>query len=188
MAANARKLGVVRDDKPQRKTADELKETRIAKETAKREAMMAEIMAELESRKHMSMISLKKRLCYGLGGMALVGLGLSGYDSYHAILTFGAGHVQSLQAGSLAIIIDGLLAGSKFGMLFAAHKETKDWALTFVIVAGLASVILNFLEFATTYTPWTGAWFGHGLLGALVPTLVLIAFNFIGHLWSECQE
>lgn len=133
------------------------------------------------------MLKFKQRLCYGLAGMALMGLGLSGYDSYHAIMQFGRGHVQWLQAGALAVIIDGLLAGSKFGMLFASQAITKRWALAFVIIAGAASVILNFLEFASTYTWLSGSWLGHGMLGALVPTLVLVAFNFIGHLWQECQ-
>lgn len=145
------------------------------------------ILTELANNKRIASLKFKTGLCYTLAGMALCGLSLAGYDSYHAVLTFGGGHIQTWQAVAFAVIIDGLLAGAKFGMLFSSHTQTKQWALGLVSVGITSSIILNFLEFASTYQDWA-PWIGHGILGALVPSIVLISSNFIGHLWAEIQE
>lgn len=127
----------------------------------------------------------KRVVSYTLGGLGLVGLGLSGYDSYHAIVNFLS--FPPAQAAALAIIVDAMLAVAKVGVLFATEQTTKRWGWVYISMAGLLSVGLNAAEFAHHGTT-TGGMLLRGIVGGIIPCMVLVASNYAGHLYLESGE
>lgn len=129
---------------------------------------------------------LEERLSYIVAGGCIVGLCLSGLDSAFALNGFFK--VPMLQAAMLAIIVDGGLVGAEIATLISPCKKVHRAAYVYIIMAGLLSIGLNAGEFAMQSAKSQGGIVMGGIVGGMIPLLVLICSRYAGYLYLSSRH
>jgi hypothetical protein len=169
MSLAARRLSVVNDSAPAKKTPrTPAKAPQTSRSTKKNK----------EARRREEYLSLL------VGCGCLVGLALSGIDSTFALNAFIK--VPMWRAAMLAIVIDGLMVGAELATLLSPCPNVKKTAYLYISMSGLLSIGLNAAEFAS-HGDVAGEKVLNGIVGGLIPLLVLISSRYAGHLYLSSK-
>lgn len=130
----------------------------------------------------------RERLAYvcGVAGLAL--LILSGIDCTLAIASQTG--MERGRAGMLAFSIDFGIVCAVMAELFSHGtkdaKKITSWARAYVVLAGVLSITLNAIEFAS-HAHGSVSIALNACLGAVIPALSLLCERFTGHLWLSSR-
>lgn len=122
----------------------------------------------------------KRKMAVAIGGVGVAVLSLSVFHCTEALMALTGSH--AVLAFLLAVGIDAGMVACEMACIVSDDKATRRWALLYIVLAVLLSMLLN--GWASAHNAEEGLKLAAWVVGALVPVLVFILGKVAGLLWE----